>query len=333
MDPLSDFLAQPRARDAFLLRVIMGRPWRLSVADEAPLSIVPILKGRAWYSADRAPAIQLTAGDVIVVRAPTSYVLSSAPDAAGGALIGMGQACSGPDGRDLSAPLTNGVRAWGNTVNGDDEMLVGSYRSDSEMGRLMLQALPPSFVVHDPAPQMVHLLAQEISRDDWGQNSVLDRLLDVLLVATLRAWLNTRDGQSANLLAAPRDGAVRAVTEAIHAHPEAEWSVDTLAERAGISRAALSRRFASVVGVSPMQYLTRWRLAIGADLLDRTDSTIAAIAHQVGYGSPFSFSAAFKRRYGLSPQVFRQRPQAQLANKAVLAAHDRGRQGPGTSST
>ncbi len=182
-----------------------------------------------------------------------------------------------------------------------------SYRSQSEMDRLMTEALPPSFVVHNPAPEMVHLLAREVSRDGWGQNSVLDRLLDVLLVDTLRQWLNGRDDRDANLLGAPRDTAVRTVTEAIHAHPEADCTIDSLARTAGIPRAALTRRFASVVGVSQMRYLTRWRLSLGADLLDRTDRTVEAITHQVGCGSLFSFSAAFKKRSGCSPQSFRVR--------------------------
>lgn len=307
MDPLSDFLAQPRARDAFLLRVIMGRPWRLSVADEAPLSVVPILRGQAWFSAAGARATRLSAGDVVVVRCPTPYTLSSAPDAGGGAFIGVGQVCSGPDGRDLSAELTSGLRVWGNTPSGEDEMLVGSYRNDSQMGRLMLQGLPPSFVVHDPAPEVVAILATEISRDDLGQNSILDRLLDVLLVATLRTWLSQQADRSPTFLAATRDSTVRAVTDAIHRRPESDWSVDSLADLAGVSRAALSRRFAAVVGTSPMHYLRSWRLALGADLLDHTDTTIAAIARQVGYASPFSFSAAFKKRYKLSPQEFRHR--------------------------
>jgi transcriptional regulator GlxA family with amidase domain len=79
------------------------------------------------------------------------------------------------------------------------------------------------------------------------------------------------------------------------------------AEVASVSRASLTRRFNTVLGVSPMTYLTQWRLATGADLLDRTDATLASVARQVGYASPFSFSAAFKKHYGVSPREFRGR--------------------------
>lgn len=185
-------------------------------------------------------------------------------------------------------------------------MLVGSYRHSSELGRLMVQSLPPWFVVHRPAPELVTLLAEEVAREGLGQNSVLDRLLDVLLVATLRAWVN-EEGHRASLLSAHRDDVVRAVTEAIHAEPASDWDLDSLATSGGVSRAALTRRFNAVLGVSPMTYVTQWRLAQGADLLERTNATLASIARQVGYATPFSFSVAFKKRYGVSPSDFRAR--------------------------
>ncbi|NUL44524.1 AraC family transcriptional regulator [Cellulosimicrobium funkei] len=311
MDLLADFLAQPRARDAFLLRVVMGRPWKVSVEDEAPLSIVPALKGGAWLSLEGGHPTRIHAGDVLVVRSPTSYVLSSQPGMAGGATIGSGQACSGPDGRDLSSELRTGVRAWGNDPHGQDEMLVGTYRSSSELGRLMIRSLPPWFLVHNPAPELVRLLTQESSREDLGQSSVLDRLLDVLLVSTLRTWLDGDGQKRTSLLSAHRDDVVRTATEAIQSRPADEWSLEALSDVAGVSRASLTRRFNAVLGVSPRAYVTQWRLATGADLLDRSDGTLASVARQVGYSSPFSFSVAFKKHYGLSPREFRERQPAE----------------------
>ena len=92
---------------------------------------------------------------------------------------------------------------------------------------------------------------------------------------------------------------------AVHEHPERSWTVSELAGRAGVSRAAMARRFTEVVGTSPMAYLTEWRLAVGADLLRDEQLTLGAIARRTGYGSSFSFSTAFKRRYGVSPQWYR----------------------------
>ena len=98
---------------------------------------------------------------------------------------------------------------------------------------------------------------------------------------------------------------MRKAIEALHADVAATWTVESLAAVAGCSRTTLARRFTEVVGSPPMTYLTRWRLALAADLLTDTAMTLAAIARRVGYQSPFALSIAFKREFGLSPKVHR----------------------------
>jgi AraC-like DNA-binding protein len=104
------------------------------------------------------------------------------------------------------------------------------------------------------------------------------------------------------------------------AHP---WTVASLAAGAGVSRAALARRFHELVGEPPMAFLTGWRLALAADLLLEPGATVGAVARQVGYGTPFTFSTAFKRVYGLSPRTYRDRgsasPGIALASPALTA--------------
>jgi transcriptional regulator GlxA family with amidase domain len=95
--------------------------------------------------------------------------------------------------------------------------------------------------------------------------------------------------------------ALRAMEE----HPEHPWTVSSLGTQVGLSRAALARRFSQHVGESPLSYLTRWRLALAADLLAGTDLTLATIAARVGYANPFALSAAFKRIHGVPPSRYR----------------------------
>ena len=307
VDLLTDVLAQPRAREAFLLRVLMRPPWRVDVADEAPLSVVPVLRGAVVLLVDGAPAARLTPGDVLVVREPTAYALASAVDVPATVRIGAGQACTGPEGRDLSTALLSGVRTWGNDPKGEDELLVGTYRSGSQLGRMLLGSLPPWLVVHGQAPELVRLLAEETAQERVAQGSVLDRLLDVLTVATLRAWADGEGAGRSGLLAVDRDEVVRAAVAALQRDLAAPWGTESLARIAGVSRACLTRRFVSALGVPPMSFVTQWRLAMASELLERSDLTVAAVAHRVGYATPFSFSAAFKRQHGVSPQAYRQR--------------------------
>lgn len=169
----------------------------------------------------------------------------------------------------------------------------------------MLTALPPWIVVPRPAAEVVTLLAAETAQDRVGQGSVLDRLLDVLTVTTLRAWADGVGARRAGLLSVNRDAVLRGAVAAVQQDPAAPWTAEELARRAGVSRAALSRRFSAILGMGPMAFVTQWRMAAAADHLELSDATVATVARRVGYASPFSFSAAFKRHYGLSPNAFR----------------------------
>nr|WP_269810053.1 helix-turn-helix transcriptional regulator [Kineosporia rhizophila] len=96
----------------------------------------------------------------------------------------------------------------------------------------------------------------------------------------------------------------------LHAEPAAPWTVATLAERAGVSRATLAKRFSDLVGEPPLSYLTAWRMTLAADLLrEEPAATVADIARRVGYSDPFAFSAAFKRVRGVNPREYRRSSQ------------------------
>jgi AraC-like DNA-binding protein len=91
----------------------------------------------------------------------------------------------------------------------------------------------------------------------------------------------------------------------MHNNPAHPWTVASLATAVGVSRAALARRFAELVGEPPMSYLTGWRLDLAADMLRDPDATLASVASRVGYGSSFALSTAFKRTRGISPRDHR----------------------------
>jgi AraC-like DNA-binding protein len=151
---------------------------------------------------------------------------------------------------------------------------------------------------------LVELLSAEAGRDGPGQEAYLDRLLDLLLMDVLRTWFD-RDERAPTWWHAEHDAVVGPALRLIYNNPEHSWTVANLAAAVGNSRAVFARRFTDRVGESPIAFLTSWRLALAADMLRSGESTIAAIAHQVGYATPFALSSAFKRTYGVSPNAYR----------------------------
>jgi AraC-like DNA-binding protein len=311
MDALAGLLDGPRARGAFLLRAIMDPPWSLRAQDEAPLALIALARGEAWVMPDQGEAVRLRPGDVLVTCGPQPYTVADDPATAPQVVIHPGQRCTTPDGEDLSEAMALGVRTWGNSARGATMMLIGLYHLRGEVSQRLLAALPTLLVVpgrgSDP---LLRFLAEEIAKQEPGQEVILDRLLDLLLIDVLRAWFSRPEARAPAWYRAHSDPLVGRALQLLHHDPAHPWTVATLAAKAGASRAALARRFTALVGEPPMAYLTGWRLALAADLLCEPDTTLAAVARQVGYGSAFALSSAFKRVRGISPQEHRVRAAA-----------------------
>ncbi len=305
MDALAGLLDGPRARGAFLLRTVMEPPWSIRVRDEAPLSLVAMVTGDAWVLHDDAEPVRLRAGDLALVKGPDHYTVADDPATLPQVVIHPDQRCTTPDGIDTHDAMDLGVRSWGNATDGSTEMLVGTYRLGGEVSHRLLAALPRLLVLDHAEAGLVTLLRTEIGKDQPGQEVMLDRLLDLLLIAVLRAWFARPESGAPGWYAAQTDPVVGRALRLMYDDPARPWTVGSLAAAAGVSRAALARRFHELVGEPPMSYLTGWRLALAADLLREPDSTVDAVARRVGYGSGFALSAAFKRVRGISPQQHR----------------------------
>jgi AraC-like DNA-binding protein len=307
MDAIAGLLDGPRAHEAFMLRTVMDPPWSIRICDEAPLTVTAMVRGSAWVLPDDAEPERLAAGDVAIFRGPDHYTVADDPATPPDIVIHPGQRCETPDGRPLVDTMALGVRTWGNAVDGETVMLVGTYELDGEVSRRLLRALPTLLVLRDgewDCP-VIPLLAAEIVKDEPGQEAVLDRLLDLLAIAVLRAWFARPDAAAPAWYRAHGDPVVGRALRMLHNNPAHPWTVARLADEAGVSRATLARRFQELVGEPPMSFLTGWRIALGADLLREPGATVGSVAHQVGYGTPFAFSTAFKRVRGVSPQQYR----------------------------
>lgn len=317
MDLLAGLLDGPRAHGAFVLRTVLAPPWSIRIEDRSPLTLAALLSGTAAVVADDGTVDTLHPGDVAVARGIEPYTIADDPGRPPDIVIQPGQRCTTPDGIELHDLLTIGTRTWGNDPAGATVMLVGSYQIEGEVPARLLDALPARCVVRaDRADRrLLDVLADEATEDRPGQQAVLDRLLDLVLIATLRCWFDRPEADAPAWFQAQGDPMVGPALRLIHDRPAHPWTVELLAREVGVARPTLARRFSQVMGQGPVAYLTGWRLALAADLLADPAATVSAVAHQVGYGTPYAFSTAFKRAYGVSPSSHTARLRA-----AVTAA-------------
>jgi AraC-like DNA-binding protein len=307
MDVLDDLLAGTRARGGVFNLTVLDPPWGLHIVDEAPLALATLVRGSAWILRDGTEPVRLNERDVAVLRGPEPYVVADTPQTEPQLRIHPGGICEPLPGAPIDYSARLGVRTHGGRPDGAAMVVSGTYQLEGDVSRRLLTALPPVLVVpaEDVTGPVMEMVLGEIQRDEPGQQSVLDRWLDLALITTLRAWFARPESHAPGWYQAQADPVVGLALRLIHEDPAHAWSVVELANRTGVSRASLARRFTALVGESPMAYLTGWRITLAADLLRETNHTVESIARRVGYANAFALSVAFKRLRGTNPTAHR----------------------------
>jgi AraC-like DNA-binding protein len=307
MDVLDDLLSGTRARGGVFNLTILDRPWGLDIVDESPLSLATVLSGEAWVLRQGEEPVRMAERDVVVMSGTAPYVVADSPDTRPNLRIHPGGRCEPLPGAPVDYSARLGMRTFGARPDGESWVVSGTYQRLGDVGRRLLGALPPTVVV--PAAEVgpvMELVLDEVRRDRLGQQSVLDRWLDLALISTLRAWFDRQQTRAPGWYRAQDDPVVGHALRLIHDDPAHPWSVQSLADATGVSRATLARRFTGIMGEPLMSYLTEWRITLAADLLHDTPDTLSAIARRVGYANSFALSVAFKRVRGTSPTAHRQ---------------------------
>lgn len=319
MDALASLLNDVRTNGALFGQSVMRPPWSVHFTDGAALTMLVMVQGQAWIHADAArldggDPVRIRVGDVAIVVGEAPFSIADSPDGALPVRYTVREAgqCVRDDGTVLPAALNLGVRRCDDPDDGSAVVLTGSYHVKGAVPQRLLGALPRLVVVPDEDEMcpLMEVTFAEIGRDKPGQQAVLDRLLDLLLLTTLREWFDRPEADAPSWYQALGDPIVGPVLRLVHDAPERPWTVATLADQVAVSRATLARRFNDLVGEPPMVYLRSWRLSLAADLLRRTDATVDAVAQQVGYVDGYSLSVAFKRVLGTRPSTYRSKHQA-----------------------
>ena len=308
MDAFADLFRGIRAQGSLFGSSTLTAPWSLRFVDRAPLTLCATHEGSGWVVPDGEPAVHLAPGEMVLVRSPALFTFvdevgtSAEP-------VECGVDCAMPDQGGTVHRLGWHDQASNSSIDPEDAttFVVGAYPVTGEVGARLLEALPVVMRVDagGAAGAVLELLAIEVAVDAPGQQVVLDRLLDWMLVCALREWFERPENGAPAWYSAHRDPVVGHALRLLHADPAAPWTVAALAGRAGVSRATLAKRFTELVGEPPLTYLTGWRMTLAADLLLEQAGTVDQVARAVGYADAVSFSAAFKRTRGVTPSEFR----------------------------
>lgn len=299
MDVLTDLLTRSRARGAAFARTRARGEWGIAFPPVPGPTLHTVLEGQVvFWTDDVGDALPLRPGDVVLVRQETQQHLGHAPGASCVPIEAL--AADSPDRQiTLERPGNPPTAAF----------FCGAYMFEGDLSVGLLSSLPRTLRLQPAAGSSLRattdLIARELLQDEPGQQTLLDRLLDVALVQILREHFTANQRTAPAWFRASSDLHLGPALRALHANPAHPWTVAELAAQASLSRAAFARRFNHELGVPPLTYLTDWRMALAREWLRDTDQGIAAIAQSLGYASEFSFAAAFKRHQGIAPGRWR----------------------------
>jgi len=324
-DTLSDLLRSVRIRGAVFYYVSCRSPWSAETppASEIAEAVMPgcehvmeyhmIAKGNGWAAISGAPPVKLAAGDIVIFPQGDGHVISSAPSVE--PLRRSAEWIFSVRNEPHPMPIAyhHGVVEPGAALPVQDADMVavcGFLGCDLKPFNPLIAALPR--ILHLPASHagelVGHMIKQaviESSNPQPGGYAVLEQLSEMMFVDAARRFLDSLPDNATGWLAGLRDRFVGKALQLMHERPNYAWVVDELAGEVGLSRSALHERFMKFLGLPPMQYLTKWRIQLGARLLRETNRNVAVIAQDVGYDSEAAFSRAFKRDVGMPPAAWR----------------------------
>jgi AraC-like DNA-binding protein len=191
-------------------------------------------------------------------------------------------------------------------------LLCGYLACDAKLAKMLLAGLPPVVRVNVRGSNAgawlessVRYALAEARSPRPGGAGVLAKLAEVLFIEVLRLYMHEQGEGRTGWLAGVSDRIVGAALSELHKHPAQAWTLEDLARAAGTSRSVLAERFQLLVGTSPMQYLTQWRMLLAANLLRQSNTPLTHIAEGVGYQTDTAFIRAFRREYGAPPATWR----------------------------
>jgi len=292
-------------------RTELSSPWGLEIPARDTASFHVIVSGCAWLRAGGEP-ILLEEGDLVLLPHGRGHFLGDMPhsptvriDAIRHRKIGQGASVLRHGGK--------GKRAM---------IICGGVKFEEPVYHPLLDSIPEALLIRGQAGRSekwvqntIEMMALEAKTPRPGTPTVITHLTDILVIQAVRAWLEqSRD--DTGWVSAVRDPHIGRAIALIHRQPERRWSVGALASEAHLSRSVFAERFAKLAGMSPMQYVTRWRIRLANVWIREDRMALSEIAGRIGYGSEAAFSRAYKRETGVPPGTARRGQAISLPHSA-----------------
>lgn len=306
IDPFSDFLSLMGARSVISGGLVAGGAWAINFPRADTIKFWGVARGSCWilFEGDSAP-IRIESGDVFLLCEPRSHVLGTDLEA---------------ERVDLAEVLEGRVGNMVHHGDGDEFFMIGG-KVELSMGssQLLLDALPPLIHVRGTSSQAQPLrwLLDQLVRERQGAfpgaHVASNQLAHLIFIQMLRAHFETAGLQPGGWFRALSDRRLAPALQLMHDDPGRAWQLQELAQAAAMSRATFAAYFKTAAGMSPLSYLTKWRMHLAQRALLESRTHVNVLARSLGYGSESAFSNAFRRVVGLSPKHFRAQAVADLA--------------------
>ncbi len=314
LDPISDIFRTMHLNAFGQHRLEATAPWGLIGGKESDQTVTPsdkkvsptdlahfamLSRGNCWLSVEGIPeSIPLTGGDCFLLDRDTSIVMRDSPRTHPGSTF-----------REVAAKAKSNVALYGGG-GAPTTIVCGSLSFDRASLKPITQLLPSFILIKaDQAHTLaLHITMQalesEMAGHAPGSEVVATRLAEVLFIQILRAHIASEPERNQGWLRAIFDPQVGAALHAVHHRVNTPWTVESLAEAAGMSRSAFAVRFKELLGQTPLEYVTEWRMQKAIELLKQRDKKLIDVARSVGYESDAAFSKAFKRVVGANPSDY-----------------------------
>jgi AraC-like DNA-binding protein len=336
VDVLSEVLKVVKLQGAMFYNGEFSSPW--SFCSPPSHMVVPHLapgaghviiyhlltEGHASARLLEGERIYLEAGDLVIFPHGDPHIIENGPPTK---TVDMA--------KELARIVAQGLKL--SRLGGGGEVtrfVCGFMACDPQLSQVFLSGLPPVFKVgirNDASgrwlEKSIRFSVNEADASRAGGEAVLAKLSEVLFVETLRAYIANLPAEQTGWLAGARDPEVGKALALMHRNPAHLWTIASLAKEAGVSRSVLAERFRRYLNESPMAYLTRWRLQLGAQMLASTSHSVAQIAPEVGYESEAAFNRAFKRQFTVPPARFRSQSRSAHATRSQVGTRNDSRTG------